>query len=174
MSRKDIASLPLEIERKFLIEYPDLAWLEHYPARRKTEMVQTYLISGKGEARRVRQCTENGDVTYFRTSKRKISSVTRIEIEDQLEREAYLALLEEAAPEMTPIVKTRYTIPFEGQSIEVDVYPFWNDRAIAEVELENEEQDCRFPEQIRVIAEVSGDERYSNYSLARSRGMIES
>ena len=67
MSRITKAGLPLEIERKYLISYPDLYWLEHYPDRRKIEMVQTYLISGKGEAHRVRQCTENGEVTWYRT-----------------------------------------------------------------------------------------------------------
>ena len=173
MNQKSEAGLPLEIERKFLISYPDLSWLEQYPDRRKIEMVQTYLISGKGEARRVRQCTEDGEVTWYRTSKRKISALTKIELEDQLSRQEYLELLKEADPIKTPIIKTRYVIPYAGHSIEIDIYPFWNDKAIAEIELEGESETCRFPEQIRVISDVSGDDRYSNYSLARSQGRIE-
>ena len=173
MSRRTKAGLSLEIERKYLISYPDLSWLEHYPERRKIEMIQTYLVSGKGEARRVRQCTENGEVTWYRTSKRRITALTKIELEDQLSREEYLELLKEADPGKKPIVKTRYCIPYQGHYIEIDIYSFWDDKATAEIELNTEDEDCRMPEQIRIIADVSGDERYSNYSLARSQGMIE-
>ncbi|MBQ2956243.1 MAG: AAA family ATPase, partial [Clostridia bacterium] len=34
---------PFEIERKFLIEYPDAAWLESLPNCRRIEIIQTYL-----------------------------------------------------------------------------------------------------------------------------------
>ncbi len=173
MSHKTEAGLPLEIERKFLIGYPDISWLEQYPGRRKIEMVQTYLTAGKGEARRVRQCTEGSEVTWYRTSKRKISALTRIELEEELNREEYLDLLKEADPAKTPIIKTRYVIPYDGHCVEIDIYPFWNDRAIAEIELAEENEPCCFPEQIHVISDVSGDDRYSNFSLAGSQGMFE-
>ena len=32
---------PLEIERKFLIEYPDLSWRRQQPGSRRAEIVQT-------------------------------------------------------------------------------------------------------------------------------------
>ena len=34
---------PMEIERKFLIEYPDIKWLESLPNCRKVDIIQTYL-----------------------------------------------------------------------------------------------------------------------------------
>ena len=174
MGVENKSGLPLEIERKFLITYPDLSWLEQYPGLRKIGMVQTYLKSDPGEARRVRQCTEQDKVTYYRTSKRRITAQTRIEIEDQLNREEYLDLLREADQSKTPIIKTRYCIPYDGHVIEIDIYPFWTDKAIAEVELKKEGEACRLPEQIHVIADVSDDERYSNFSLARCQGVFES
>ncbi len=99
--------------------------------------------------------------------------MTRIEVEEQLSQEEYLALLREADPSKTPIIKTRYCIPYDGHVVEIDIYPFWTDKAIAEIELERENEAYSLPEQIHVIADVSGDERYSNYSLARNQGIFD-
>ena len=51
---------PYEIERKFLIAYPDLKKLESLPNCRKVEIIQTYLKSEEGEELRIRQRGENG------------------------------------------------------------------------------------------------------------------
>ena len=56
---------PLEIERKFLIEYPDPAWLEQQPGSRRVEIVQTYLLSDGSGSRRVRSWTESGRTTLY-------------------------------------------------------------------------------------------------------------
>ena len=50
---------------------------------------------------------------------------------------------------------------------EIDVYPFWNDRAIMEIELDDEGQEIIFPPEIQIIREVTSDKRYTNSSLAR-------
>lgn len=50
---------------------------------------------------------------------------------------------------------------------EIDVYPFWTDRAIMEIELDDEGQDILFPPFIEIISEVTSDKRYTNSSLAR-------
>ncbi|MBR6812405.1 MAG: AAA family ATPase, partial [Oscillospiraceae bacterium] len=55
---------PLEIERKFLIEYPDLEWLRTYPSSRAVDIVQTYLTAEPGEERRVRKRGERGNFIY--------------------------------------------------------------------------------------------------------------
>ena len=65
------------------------------------------------------------------------------------------------------IRKTRYCLIYENQYFEIDVYPFWQDKAIAEIELSDENAQVVFPEQIRVIKEVTEDEAYKNASLAR-------
>lgn len=46
------------------------------------------------------------------------------------------------------------------------MYPFWNDKAIVEVELSDENTEIIFPEQIKVIKEVTEDENFKNSSLA--------
>ena len=57
----------LEIERKFLVEFPDIQKLD---VRRQISMIQTYLHRGKNNSqRRVRRLEENGTVYYTYTEK---------------------------------------------------------------------------------------------------------
>lgn len=159
--------LPLEIERKFLIRYPDLNWLQHCPEARCTEIVQTYLLSRPGESRRVRSWTENGSTVYIRTFKQSLTDRTRIEREEQISPEEYDILLQKADPERRPIEKKRWCIPYGSHTLEIDLYPFWSDQAVLEVELKSEDEEFLLPPELEVIREVTGDPRYLNSSLAR-------
>lgn len=158
---------PFEIERKYLIEYPDLTWLESLENCRRIEIIQTYLKSDKNEEVRVRQRGVDGNFIYFKTVKRKITDLKRVEIEKRLSKDEYLALLLEADTEKRQIRKTRYCLMYENQYFEIDVYPFWNDKAILEIELSDENAEICFPDKIKVIKEVTDDENYKNASLAK-------
>ena len=158
---------PLEIERKYLIEYPDVAWLESLPNCQRVEIIQTYLKCGEGEEIRVRQRGAEGSYIYSQTTKRAISGLKRVEIERRLSKDEYLARLMEADTSRRQIRKTRYCMTYENQYLEIDVYPFWQDKAIVEIELSDENTPVHFPKQIRVIREVTEDENYKNATLAR-------
>ena len=158
---------PFEIERRFLIEYPDITWLERLPNCHRVEVIQTYLLSENGDEVRVRQRGENASYSYYQTTKRRISGVKRVEVERRLTQREYLSLLMEADPAMHPIRKTRYCLTWENQYFELDVYPFWNDRAILEIELNDENAEIRFPKELKIIREITEDEAYRNYSLAK-------
>lgn len=158
---------PLEIERKFLIRYPDIKWLENNPSCQRVEIIQTYLNSAAGEEVRVRQRGADGNYIYFETIKKKVTDVKRVEIERRLSQEDYLKLLMEADTSKRQIRKTRYCLTYENQYFEIDVYPFWEDKAIVEIELSNEDTEIVFPEEIIVIKEVTDDESYKNASLAK-------
>ncbi|MBR6322123.1 MAG: AAA family ATPase [Lachnospiraceae bacterium] len=158
---------PLEIERKFLIEYPDIRWLESIPNCQRIEIIQTYLKSDKDEEVRVRQRGIDGHYIYFLTTKRKISGLKRVEVERRLSEREYLRLLMDADTTRRQIRKDRYCLTYENQYFEIDVYPFWNDQAIAEIELSSEDAEIRFPKQIKVIKEVTDDENFKNASLAK-------
>ena len=158
---------PYEIERKFLIEYPDIAELDKLPNCQRVEIIQTYLTSPEGEESRVRQRGVDGNYIYFQTIKKKVTDLKRVEVERRLSKDDYLRLLMDASPNFRPIRKTRYCLTYENQYFEIDVYPFWKDKAIMEIELANENTEIRFPAQIKVIKEVTEDETYKNASLAR-------
>ena len=158
---------PFEIERKFLIEYPDLDKLEKLPNCRRVEIIQTYLSAPEGEESRVRQRGADGNYIYIQTTKKKVTDVKRVEVERRLTKDEYLRLLMDADPDCKPIRKTRYCLTYDNQYFEIDVYPFWDQQAIVEIELNHEQDEIRFPRELKVIREVTDDETYKNASLAR-------
>ena len=155
-----------EIERKFLIAMPDRGMLESFPGASRSDIVQTYLICGEGESRRVRKSSYGGYCVYTLTSKKHITNIRRLEDEKEISGAEYEKLLSEADPDKRSIIKTRYRIPFEGNLLEIDIYSFWNDRATLEIELESENDQYCLPSWINVIKEVTEDPRYTNSSLA--------
>jgi len=158
---------PYEIERKFLIEYPDVAELEKLPNCQRVEIIQTYLTAPEGEESRVRQRGIDGNYIYFQTTKKKITGLKRVEVERRLTKDEYLRLLMDADPNCRPIRKTRYCLTYDNQYFEIDVYPFWKDQAIMEIELADESEEIRIPKLVQVIREVTDDDTYKNASLAR-------
>lgn len=158
---------PYEIERKYLIEYPSLEWLEKNPSCQKVEIIQTYLISPEGDEVRLRQRGLDGNYIYFQTVKKKISDLKRIEIEKRLSQREYLKLLMDADTTKHQIRKTRYCLTYKNQYFEIDIYPFWQDKAIMEIELSDENAKIVFPEEIKIIKEVTTDDSYKNSSLAK-------
>ena len=157
---------PLEIERKFLIEYPDTALLDQMPDVRKVKIIQTYLPIEDNLIRRVRERTEGDTVDYWYTEKRRISDVVHIEREKQISQEQYVELLNEAAPEARPIRKTRYYLNANDLCFQIDIYPEWTDKALVEVELKDENDMVQFPDVLKSIREVTRDPRCKNESLA--------
>ena len=158
---------PLEIERKFLIHYPDLKWLEEQKNCRKVDIIQTYLQSNSEEEIRVRQRGQRGHYVYFQTIKRAVSETTRVEIEQRLTKEEYLRLLMNADTTRRQIRKTRYCLMYQNQYFEIDIFPFWKDQAICEIELADEHAQIALPPEMKVIREVTNDPAYRNAALAQ-------
>lgn len=157
---------PFEVERKYLIRYPDIQWLESLPNCQRVEIIQTYLNSSGEDELRVRQRGADGNYIYYLTNKRRVSDVKRVEVERRLSKDEYLRLLMNADTGRRQIRKTRYCLMYDNQYFEIDVYPFWQDRAIMEIELCDENAQIVFPPQLQVIKEVTEDLRYSNSALA--------
>ena len=82
--------MAFEIERKYLIEYPDLNILESYP---KSDIAQTYLKTNDGMTSRVRKRTSEGVTKYIFTEKKRITDVKCIENERELSAVEYEELL---------------------------------------------------------------------------------
>jgi len=169
---KEIASFlgepePFEIERKFLIYYPNVKELETLPNCTKVNIVQTYLKSNDDTERRIRARGIDGDYLYYLTEKRKISNLKRVEVERKLTQDEYLALLMESDNKLHTIQKTRYCLSENSQYFEIDLYPEWDNQAIMEIELSSEEEMINVPSWIKIIEEVTNDESYKNYQMAK-------
>jgi CYTH domain-containing protein len=90
-------------------------------------------------------------------------------VEERLTQNQYLDLLMEADPSKRPIRKTRYCLTYDSQYFEIDIYPFWHDQAILEIELQEEDEEIRFPKEFKILKEVTGDPAYKNSTLASMR-----
>ena len=163
----------IEIERKFLIRLPDLSFVASLPGCRVRHIRQTYLTDtagANGPERRLRRIEEGDSVSRVFTWKERISDLSRVEVEREIGEEEYRELYREARTELT---KTRYSFPFEGHVIEIDVYPpeiggpGLEGKAVMEVELGSETEEFAVPEFIRVERELTGTRQFSNKVLAR-------
>ena len=164
---KQNKNIPIEIEHKFLIARPKREVLLSQPGVRVLEIEQVYLRSRPGVTGRVRRMTENGVVRYFRTEKRRISTMSAYEDEREITAEEYRNAVRTESLKRRFIRKTRYKIPYRGLVCEIDVYPFWQDRAILEIEVESEQVVPKIPEFVTVLKDVTMDRRYKNASLAK-------
>ena len=158
-----------EIERKYLIRYPDIKTLQAQKDVQQWEIVQIYLtVSGPGETRRIRQVVSGGEIKYYKTFKKRLTDLSNEEDEGEIDQLEFIHLSQEQQPGCKPLGKTRYRIPYQGHILEFDSYPFWKDRAILEIELERENEGAAIPEYVHIIRDVSADPAYKNRSLAEN------
>ncbi len=168
-----------ETERKFLITDPGEAYFSAIP-RDGFKMVtihQVYLRRTDPKIqRRVRKITESGKCAYVYTEKERISPMTRIEREREIDGSEFRRLYREGESEL---YKSRISFPFEtkyGTRVaEIDLYPreyggeALAGKAVLEVEMESEEEESRFliPDGITVLRELTGTGEYTNTALAK-------
>lgn len=158
---------PYEIERKYLIKKPNIELLSSLPNCEKVRIVQTYLNSPENEEVRIRQRGIEGSYTYSKTRKITIDDVKRIEIETRLSEEEYIRELQNADSTRAQIIKDRYCLLYKNQYFEVDLYPFWDEYAICEIELTDKDTLVELPDFFEVIREVTSESEYKNSNIAR-------
>ena len=146
-----------EIEKKFLITSEDWRGLAegiHY--------CQGYLSTEKDRTVRVRTINEKG----FLTIKGRAIGETRLEFEYEIPVEDARELLRELCQK--PLIeKTRYKIPFDGFTWEVDEFTGENQGLIfAEIELKYEGE--KFTQPHWIGQEVTGEPRYYNANLVNT------
>ncbi|HUT42114.1 MAG TPA: CYTH domain-containing protein [Gammaproteobacteria bacterium] len=146
--------MPLEIERKFLVDAA--AW--HRPAT-GTHYRQGYLSTEPACSVRVRLAGEQAWLTI----KGETVGITRVEYEYPIPTVDAGELLDHLCKR--PLIeKTRYRVEVSGLVWEVDEFHGANaGLVIAEVELANEHQHIELPDWTG--REVTGDPRYYNASL---------
>lgn len=156
-----------EIERKFLIEYPDLNLLSKIKTCRKIPITQAYLTTPGEGSFRIRKRGAGKNAVYIKTVKIKISDIKRIETESYISEKEYNGYLNNKAYVTGVISKDRYCVVWNKSYFELDVYPFWNDRATLEIELLSEDQPYELPGFVKLIREVTFEKEYRNYALAQ-------
>lgn len=162
--------VPLQAEKKFLLtRLPDLM----HPvlaAARAIEIEQTYLLSAEPERElRVRRRTEAGSSTFYRTEKVIIPELeARQEKEQRISSGDYERLLASRDPQLSSIVKTRYSFGWGSSYMELDV--FENPAGIAILEVEATEGGrLELPPFLEIDRDVTGEPGWMNHTLAAAR-----
>ena len=151
-------------KRKFLVEMPDCEKLMADYNAVALDMMQTYLSSGNPQIqRRIRQQKNAGGYLYFYTEKKTIDDGTSWVTERPISEKDYVRYLMEADLSLHSVRKTKYRFTCHGHRMELDVYPFSDEKAVLFV---FGSDDAEIPQNIKVIADVTGNAEYKNRSLA--------
>ena len=149
--------MPLEIERKFLVEP---CFLDQCTPSVSYPIKQCYLTTDPDKTIRLRIKGAEG----FLTIKSRSTGITRLEFEYQIpanDTEQMMRLYGTCF-----IEKTRHEVEYAGNTWEVDVFEGDNKGLIvAEIELDDETDTFEKPEWI--LEEVTFDKRYANSNLVR-------
>ena len=156
--------VPLEIERKFLIQKPTDEKLKQLGAVEQ-KITQAYLTPNGKTERRIRQRGTDSDFTYYYTEKTTLSDLKRIERERKITKNEYLNLLTEAKKILH---KNRWCFLQNGLYFELDTFDDASDKALLEIELNQENQQIKLPDWCQIIKEVTNDSNYRNTAIAQN------
>lgn len=161
--------VPTEIERKFLIKKPTKEQLDMLGCISKTNIIQTYLKSNNPSIeRRVRQRGSKHDgYSFYYTEKISVSQSERIENEHKISLNDYVNYLEDTDTSLHQISKIRRCFMYNNKYYEMDLYPFSDEYAILEIELNDINEPITLPP-LDIIKEVTNDESYKNHYLAKT------
>ena len=159
------------IQKKFLVKYPSEKTLTDLMKKKlavRVEITQIYLNSSKGTEIRIRQQGINGKYTFFKRIKTK-SACEEISIT----AEEYLNLQMDNSDGLSRIIrKTRYYFISDNQYFQLDIFPFWKDKALLELKVNKSCTKIPFPKILEKIAEVTDDKNYLNFHLAEQYSHI--
>jgi CYTH domain-containing protein len=168
----------LEIEKKYLVKFPNSwsALSEIFDDLIDVKRIsQTYLKAENDEpAARVRKTvqglTGDTETVYHYNKKEHVSTGVHEELEKEISKYEYEKALKKGDPKKFALQKTRFVFKFDNQIFELDVFkkPL-NGLAILEIELKSKKDKVKLPPFLKVIKEVTDDNRYSNYNLANKR-----
>ena len=156
----------IETERKYVIKKPDMKTLEMQSNFTSSKITQIYITDSDKTHRIRKRIWKNGEVEYTENTKQRISPMSSIESEKEIDEKEFERLLQFIEAGTHPVIKTRVTFEFYSKTFEIDIYPEWKSSSVLEVELEREDEEIIFPEFIKIIKEVTGKREFSNHRMA--------
>jgi CYTH domain-containing protein len=160
--------VPIEIEKKFLVELPMSDFYSHIaPISRWSTIEQMYLKSPVGERVRIRKrIFESGHTLYYETKKRDIAPGKRYEVERQITENEYKGLMAYFDSNTRIIKKSRCCFPYKHQYFELDVFEEPCRMTLLEHELLDENDPTALPPFLGNAKDVTNDPSYSNFAIA--------
>jgi len=156
---------PIEEERKYIVEVTG-----ELPECIESDIKQTYLVADPDCEVRLRRRCFQGEVVNIHKTKKRVSSTEVLETERQVSNALYESLLQQADPYRATIHKTRRSFIWKGQYFELDTYhePV-DDLVVLETKGIAQQESVNFPPFLKVIEDVTGNQKYYNYNIALRR-----
>lgn len=161
--------VPIEIERKFLLKRrPDLRFSELREAVR-VSIEQMYLLTSDGSESRIRKRSQWNHSTHYQTRKTSIpgKASVRHETEKIITPTEYIGLQRLRDLSAQVVRKSRYCFVYKNQHFELDEFIEPKKLWLLEIELTEENDKIDLPPFLDIEREVTGEEKYSNYAIAR-------
>ena len=150
------------VEKKYLISMPDVDQLMKNKQCRKVHVKQHYIIDEtRQEKEKIVLRRENNKNFYYKVVKKN-----KVKYSNSITADKYINKLEDETKKFYHIHKDRYYYIFDSRCIKIDVFPFWKDKAILEVDILNDRENIKFPKFVNIIEDVTDNEAYKNYYLA--------
>jgi CYTH domain-containing protein len=157
--------VPLEIERKYLVDFidPDVI-----PVPYQTIDIEQFYIDSEepGVEVRLRKRGQYGHYVYYRTEKRQVRKGVRIETERYVDEITYLRGLERKRSNSHIIVKKRLCFVYENRYFELDYMSKPKEQCYLEIELTEENEDPSLPPFLKGVVDITGDNTHSNFGIA--------
>lgn len=161
-------SAKTEIERKYIIEMPDISLIKKMPSYSCSKICQIYLECDENITSRIRKRSFTDKTVYTKTAKKRISEIASLENECEICADEFEKLKTRIKHGTSPVIKERHVFTYLGKLFEIDIYPGWKRHAILETELAFYEEKIDFPEFIKIKREVSGIKEYTNAAMSVS------
>lgn len=150
------------IEKKYLINIPDISYLDKLGGCSKVKMTLTYLNSSSEQCDiKLLLRDEDGKKFYQKIIKGNNQKSTI-----SLNAEEYIDELDNKMLDRNPIIKYRYSFIYHSVYYKIDIFED-KDFSILEVDLLNSHEIVHFPSFIEVLKDVSEDPNYKNYNLSK-------
>ena len=152
-----------EAKKKYLIELPEASILEKM---KKVEIYQSYLKCDDDEKIQIRKRGEGEDFIYSQI-KTRIQDNQIIKAEKRLTQAEYQDKLVDVDQTRKPLHRTRFCFSEQSQYMEIDIYPFWNDKAILSIDLSKVDDEVHLPNFVKVIEDITNKKEYLNSELSK-------
>ncbi len=150
------------IEKKYLINIPDISYLDKLGGCSKVKMTLTYL-NGSSEQCDIKLLLRDEDGKKFY---KKIIKGNNKKSTISLNAEEYIDELDNKMIDRNPITKYRYSFIYHSVYYKIDIFED-KDFSILEVDLLSSHETIHFPSFIEVIKDVSDDPNYKNYNISK-------
>ena len=166
---KEISSVlclpqPIEEERKYIVEVTGQLPEDCI----ESDITQTYLQGDPGTEIRLRKRAWDGKYVYVHTTKNKQSATEEMVVERQINNSLSEMMLGLADPTRKTIHKHRQSFIWQGQFFEIDTFlDQLKGLVILETKGIAKGEPVKFPPFLKAIKEITGDEEYYNFNLAK-------